>query len=123
MVTEKKSTKKSVKKEPERAKVENTEEIIISLAKEGNAPSQIGIILRDKHGIPKAKLLGKKITKILKDNNIEYEDDVALVSKKLSKIEKHYASNKGDKRAKREIVRFVGLKKSLQKYKDRKTSE
>ena len=43
-----------------------------------------------------------------------------MVSKQLSKIEAHYEKNKQDKRAKREIVRFVGLKKTIKKYQDKK---
>jgi ribosomal protein S15P/S13E len=115
--------KKTEKKESERAKVEDIEKIVVDLAKKGKTPSQIGIILRDEHGIPKAKILGKKISKILKENKVEYADDVELVSKKLKNIEEHVKKNNNDKRAKREVVRFVALKKSLQSYKERKNSK
>ena len=40
------------------------EKIIVDLARQGIAPEKIGLILRDQHGIPKAKLLGIKIKEI-----------------------------------------------------------
>jgi|SRR3989344_3868729 len=115
--------KKEKKKKPltnDREKAENIEQIVIDLANQGHTPSKIGIILKEKYDIAKIKLLGKKITKILKENKISYKTDLDMVSKKLSKIEKHYEKNKQDKRAKREIVRFVGLKKKIQRYQDKK---
>ena len=39
------------------------ENLVIELAKEGKTPAQIGLVLRDKHGIPKTRLLGKGIKK------------------------------------------------------------
>ncbi|MFA5020327.1 MAG: hypothetical protein WC533_04470 [Candidatus Pacearchaeota archaeon] len=116
----KKPLKKVNKKTPERTSIENIEETIVELGKKGNTPSKIGIILKEKYGIQKAKLLGKKITKILKEHKVVYETDLDLVNKKLSKIEKHYEKNKQDKRANREIVRFIGLKKKMEKYQKKK---
>ncbi len=110
-------TKKSVKRIPERAKFEDIEKIVIDLAKKGNSPAQIGLMLKQKHGIDKIKPLGKKIAQILKENNIEYKDDLAFVNEKISKIETHFEKNKQDKRAKREIVRFIGRRRKLEKYK------
>jgi|SRR3989344_8870790 len=119
MATEKKEKKKKPLTN-DRETAENIEQIVIDLAKQGNTPSKIGIILKEKHNVAKIKLLGKKITKILKENKIPYETDLDMVSKQLSKIEAHYEKNKQDKRAKREIVRFVGLKKTIKKYQDKK---
>ena len=114
-------TKKSAKpKVQERTAAENIDKIIIDLAKQGNSPAKIGMILKKEHNIPKAKLLGKKITKILKENNVEYEDDLALVNKRIIKIDAHSKKNKQDKRADREIVKFIGLRKKLEKYKLKK---
>jgi len=66
--------------------------------------------------VQKTKLLGKSITKILDENKIPYDDDLATVNKKIKIIEKHYAKNKQDKRAKRELVKFIGLRKKLERY-------
>ena len=59
------------------------------------------------------------MTKILKENKIEYENDLDLVNKRIKKLELHYGKNKQDKRAGREIVRLIGLKKKLEKYNQR----
>jgi small subunit ribosomal protein S13e len=115
-------TKKTTKKPATdgRDKAENIEKIVVDLAKKGIPPAKIGLILRDKHNIPKIKHLGKKITQILKENKIEYETDLDTINKKISKIETHYQKNKQDKRSKREIVRFIGLRKKLERYKAKK---
>ena len=45
--------------------------LILQLSKEGLLPSEIGIRLRDQHGIPLAKpIIGKSVTKLLGDNGI-----------------------------------------------------
>tara|TARA_Y100000310_G_C20572602_1_gene758809 strand:- start:778 stop:1119 length:342 start_codon:yes stop_codon:yes gene_type:complete len=104
------------KKVPERMKAEEIENIVVRLGKKGTSPAKIGLILKEKHNVSKIKHLGKKITHILKENNIEYENDLDMVNKKINRIESHYQENKQDKRAKREIVRYIGLRKKLQKY-------
>ena len=75
-----------VEKKPERAKVEDVEAIIIDLAKKGTEPAQIGQILKEKHGVPNIKILGKRITRILKENNISYQKDAQFVDKKVKNI-------------------------------------
>ena len=107
------------KKVPERAKLEDIEQIVVKLGKEGNTPSQIGIILRDKYGVPKMKILGKKITQILEENKVTHKDDFKFIEEKISKIESHHNQNKQDKRSEREIVRYVSLKKKLGIIKNR----
>jgi len=113
-MAEKKASKKA--KTPERVQVENIEDLIVSLANQGNHPAKIGIILKEKHGIYNVKVLGKKISKILKNKNIEYKKDVDFVKEKMNKIEKHIKNNNQDKRSKRELVRYIGHKKALDKY-------
>ena len=44
-------------------------ELIVAMAKKGSSPSQIGVAIRDKEGVPSTKLLtGQKIVRILKKN-------------------------------------------------------
>lgn len=46
---------------------------ICKLAKKGKSPSQIGVILRDSHGIGQVKnVTGNKILRILKGNGMVY---------------------------------------------------
>ena len=81
------------------------EKIVIELAKKGETPAKIGLILRDKYGIPKAKLLGKKITQILKKAKIEYQEDKKIVEGKIEKIKTHLKSNKHDYSAQRSLTK------------------
>ncbi len=127
--TEKKATKKTAKKttkttkEPERTKAENIESLVIEIAKKEKSPAKIGLILKEKHNIPKTKTLGKKITQILKENNIEYQDDLKIVNEKIEKIKKHFDKNKQDKRSKRELVKFIGLRRKLEKYNKKRNKD
>ena len=107
-------------KTTERAEKEDIEKVVVDLGKKGISPATIGLVLKEKHGIQKIKVLGKKITQILKENNISYEDDLDNVNKRIKILEEHSDKNKQDKKAKKDIVRFIGLKKKLQKYKERK---
>lgn len=117
----KKTAKKATKKTPERAKVEDIEKVVVDLGKKGVPPAKIGLVLKEKYGITKTKALGKKITQILKEHKIEYDDDLAIVNKKIANIEEHYSKNKQDKRSKRELVKFIGLRKKLQRYNKKKS--
>lgn len=81
------------------------EKIVVELAKEGNSPAQIGLILRDKHGVPKAKLLGKKITQILKENNLPWKSDEAVMNDKISSLKNHTGKNKHDYSSTRALTR------------------
>lgn len=46
-------------------------EQIIKLARKGLSPSQIGVVLRDSHGVPQVKTItGNKILRILKSNGV-----------------------------------------------------
>jgi len=100
------STKPLIKKKIPwvKYKAEEIKSLIIKLGKQELKPSQIGLILRDTYGIPDVKLLtNKKITQILKENEIVYdlpEDLVALIKKQIQII-KHFEKNKQDQTAKR----------------------
>ena len=95
-------------KKPERAKAEDIENVVIALGKKGISPAKIGLELRDKHNVAKMKHLGKKITQVLKENKIEFETDLDFVNKRITKIE---------------IVRFIGLRKKIEKYQSKRNKE
>ena len=90
-------------------KLAELESIVIKLAKQGNTSAKIGLILRDKHSIPKAKLLGKKITKIFKDNKINYTIEKDTIDKKIEKIKKHIEKNKHDHTAARSLTKKLWM--------------
>jgi len=73
------------------------EKRIIDLAKNGNPPEMIGIILRDEHGVPKTKaILNKRISQVLKEAGIEIEPESKRTKEKIEKIKIHFAKHKHD---------------------------
>ncbi|MAG27963.1 hypothetical protein CMI47_20755 [Candidatus Pacearchaeota archaeon] len=74
----------------------DVDKLILELAKEDNTPAQIGLILRDQHGIPKAKLVTKKITHLLKEKEASHITEKDIISKKIENLKKHFAAHKHD---------------------------
>jgi|SRR3989344_3851267 len=92
------------------------EELIIEISKEEKNPAKIGIILRDKHTIPKSKLLGIKIKKVLKENKIQLILDNKVVSNKIEKLKKHIGSHKHDHSASRSLTKNLWAIRRLNKF-------
>lgn len=82
------------------------EKIIVELARQGNAPEKIGLILRDQHGVPKAKLLGVKVGKILAKNKLGTDSEKKNISNKIEGLKKHSEKNKHDYTAMRKAVMY-----------------
>jgi small subunit ribosomal protein S15 len=95
------------------------EMLIMKLNKEGQAPSQIGLQLRDVYGIPDVKILcGKSITKVLADKNVlpPLPEDLQSLIKRLIMIKKHLEENKQDEVAKRGLGITESKIQRLAKY-------
>ncbi len=115
------STKPSTKSKKAwvRYSAKEVESLVLKLAKSGNSTSKIGLILRDVYGIPSVSLITKKkISKILKDNNLlpELPDDLKNLIKKEINLIKHFESNKKDVSAKRGLILTESKIKRLSKY-------
>ncbi|MDP7141394.1 MAG: 30S ribosomal protein S15 [Candidatus Woesearchaeota archaeon] len=115
------STKPSKKIIPtwSKYKAKEAEILVKKLAKEGNSPSKIGIILRDTYGIPDVSIVTKKkITKILEENKLlkELPEDLMALIKKAIKEKKHMENNKHDKSALRGLQLTESKIKRLVKY-------
>ncbi|MBX4211901.1 hypothetical protein KW787_00390 [Candidatus Pacearchaeota archaeon] len=81
------------------------EKIVVELTKKGESPAKIGLILRDQHGIPKAKLVGKKIGKIITSHGLSLKAEKEIVLEKIEKIKSHTSRNKHDHAASRAITK------------------
>ncbi len=81
------------------------EKIVVDLGKAGESPSKIGIILRDKHGIPKSKLLGKKVSQIMIEANIPITSEKEKIQSEVKKLEVHIAKNKHDYTSKKSLAK------------------
>ncbi|HEQ78599.1 MAG TPA: 30S ribosomal protein S15 [Euryarchaeota archaeon] len=95
------------------------EDIIVKLAKKGESPSKIGIILRDNYGIPLARYFTKKkITKSLEDKGIKFDipEDMMNLIKRAVKIHNHLQENKKDMISKRALQLTEAKIRRLVKY-------
>ncbi|MFP4189968.1 MAG: 30S ribosomal protein S15 [Candidatus Woesearchaeota archaeon] len=100
-------------------KPKEAEMIVVKLAKEGNSPSRIGMVLRDSYGIPDINVLtGKNITKILeeKKQNPEIPEDLMAVIRKSISLSKHLEENHKDFTAKRGLQLTDSRIKRLVEY-------
>lgn len=97
------------------AKPEEIKKQIIELAKQGLTSEKIGLVLRDQHGIPRAKLLGLKIGKILHEANLWRDSENEHMEKKIEILSKHGAQHKHDYKAQRSLVRNMARHKLLKK--------
>jgi len=83
---------------------EEVKAIIIKLANKGLTSEKIGLVLRDRYGIPKISLYGLKIKQVLEEKEKFQEPTVINLKNKLDKIIKHYEKHKHDKRAERSLI-------------------
>lgn len=90
-------------------KPSEVEKTVIDLHKKGNTPAKIGLILRDQHGIPKAKLIGKRISKIIKENGFNENSEKIAIDKKIKNLKNHISKHKHDYTAKRSISKKLWI--------------
>ena len=80
---------------------------MVKLAKKGSTPSQIGVLLRDSHGIPQVKgITGSKILRILKVKGVapQIPEDLYHLIKKAVNIRKHIEKFRQDKDGKFRLI-------------------
>ncbi|MFH1247419.1 MAG: 30S ribosomal protein S15 [Candidatus Micrarchaeota archaeon] len=90
-----------------------------TLAKEGKAEAQIGLILRDQYGIPSVKLMtGKTISEILKEKNLspKYPSDLVALLRKAVNLMEHLKTNRSDKSNRIKLALVESKIKRLVKY-------
>merc|ERR1712137_1538537 len=86
---------------------EEVQENICKLAKKGCTPSQIGVILRDSHGIPQvSSITGSKILRILKAKGLapNIPEDLYHLVKKAVSVRKHLEKFRKDKDSKFRLI-------------------
>ncbi|KAI0483132.1 40S ribosomal protein S13 [Xylariaceae sp. FL0804] len=98
---------------------DQVEEQICRLARKGATPSQIGVILRDSHGIAQVKVVtGNKILRILKSNGLapSLSEDLYMLIKKAVSVRKHLERNRKDKDAKFRLILIESRIHRLARY-------
>mmetsp|Transcript_21433 Transcript_21433/g.37917 ORF Transcript_21433/g.37917 Transcript_21433/m.37917 type:complete len:152 (-) Transcript_21433:452-907(-) len=95
------------------------EDQVCKLAKKGLPPSQIGVILRDQHGIAQIKaVLGQKMFRLLKKNGLapELPEDLYFLIKKAVSMRKHLERNRRDKDSKYRLILIESRIHRLSRY-------
>lgn len=102
-----------------RYKPNEIEHLVLKIAKEGKAPSQIGVVLRDVYGIPDIKVITKKnVTQILEEKKMlsKIPEDIMALIKKSIMIRKHLEENSHDNSAVRGLILTDSKIGRLSKY-------
>jgi len=92
---------------------------VMELAKSGKSTSEIGLILRDQYAVPDVKVAtGKKISKILEENNIRSEipEDLRNLMSTALQLKKHLEVHKKDLKNKRNLQLTESKIRRLTKY-------
>jgi len=95
------------------------EKIILDLRKEGASSAKIGLILRDRYGVPDVKLaMGKRIGDVLRENKAasEIPEDLRDLMVKALGLRKHLGENKKDLHNKRQLQLVESKIRRLVKY-------
>ncbi|CAN6649073.1 small ribosomal subunit protein uS15 [Trichomonascus vanleenenianus] len=98
---------------------ESVVEQITKLARKGYTPSQIGVVLRDSHGVSQVKVCtGNKILRILKSNGLapELPEDLYHLIKKAVAVRKHLERNRKDKDSKFRLILIESRIHRLSRY-------
>ena len=115
-------SKKPIRTEPPKWSNTNKDEIedtIQQLATSGTSSSKIGMILRDRYGVPDVTLVtGKKIGTILKEKNItsKVPEDIHNLIINVLDLNKHLLKNPKDTHNKRSLNNMVSKIRRLEKY-------
>jgi len=98
---------------------EEVEALIAKLAKEGNSPSSIGAILRDKYGVPLVKpVAGKSITELVRASGQtpKVPEDLDNLFRRAGALRKHLEKNRKDYHNKRALATVESKIHRLVKY-------
>ncbi len=93
--------------------------LIVSMAKDGMGPSEIGLRLRDEHGIPIVRgVLGKSVLQVLRENGVEpgTPEDLDILVRKALSLQKHLRTHKSDKNNVRSLELLEAKVHRLSKY-------
>jgi len=115
------STRPISKKAPSWCKYtpEEVEALVLKLSREGNAASNIGVVLRDRYGVPLAKsITGKTIHEILKVGQQEANlpEDLNSLVRTADGLRRHLEKNRKDYVNKRSLAMVESKIHRLVKY-------
>jgi len=100
-------------------KKEEVEKLVLNLNGQNVPEAQIGLIMRDKYGVPDiSQVTGKKVQRILKDNGVapKVPEDLTNLIKKAIGLHKHLDVNPKDLHNKRALQLTESKIRRLLKY-------
>ena len=96
---------------------EETEKLILKLAKEGKSSSEVGLILRDQYGIPDVRIFWLRIVKVMeKELKSPIPEDMYNLMKKAVSLHRYLDGNKKDAKAKHGMELLESKIRRLGKY-------
>lgn len=98
---------------------EEVEALVLKLAKEGNSPSMIGVLLRDRYGVPLVKsVTGKTVQEVLRSAQQAgtLPEDLSVLLKKADDLRRHLQKNRKDYVNKRSLAMVESKIHRLVKY-------
>lgn len=104
-------------------KEKEIEKLVVKLAKERKTSASIGLILRDKYGVPDIKsVVGKTVSQIMKENKVysDLPEDMMSLLKKAVLLHEHLERHKSDKHSKKGLGDLESKIRRLGKYYVRK---
>ena len=115
------STRPISKKTPSWVKYtpEEVESLVLKLSREGNSPSTIGVLMRDRYGVPLVKsITGKNVHEILGGNEQAgaLPEDLGALLKKADDLRRHLEKNRKDHVNKRSLAMIESKIHRLVKY-------
>ena len=122
MIKKENATKKE---KPKWLKISEAElkKIIAELVKTEEQPAKIGLILRDKYGIPTTKVYGKKLVAYLKEAGLTTNIEVKNAEKKFERMKEHLKNNITDRRTKHKFQKAQSRMNIIKKYAARKNKD
>ena len=115
------STRPISKKAPAWCKYtpEEVEALVLKLSREGNSPSTIGMLMRDRYGVPLVKsLTGKNVQELLRaaQQAGALPEDLSALLKKADDLRRHLEKNRKDYVNKRSLAMIESKIHRLVKY-------
>jgi small subunit ribosomal protein S15 len=98
---------------------EEVENLVLKLARVGNSPSTIGMLMRDRYAVPLVKsLTGKNVQELLKTANQAeaLPEDLSALLKKADHVRRHLEKNRKDYVNKRSLAMVESKIHRLVKY-------
>lgn len=98
---------------------EEVESLVLRLSREGNSASTIGVLMRDRFGVPLVKsITGKNVQEILRGNQqaAVLPEDLGALVKKAEDLRRHLEKNRKDHVNKRSLAMIESKIHRLVKY-------